>query len=58
MLTFKTHLKKLKIQLFKFNQKHKIIIFLIKLKQNLKLKIVNNNNILKSQKSILTLIII
>ena len=59
MLAFKAHLKKLKTQLFKFkfNQKHKIIIFLTKLKQNLKLKILNINNVLRLQKNILTLII-
>ena len=58
MLAFKTHLKELKIQLFKFNQKHKIMIFLTKLKQNLKFKILNIDNVSKSRKNILTLIII
>ena len=48
MFAFKTHLMKLKIQLFKFNQKHKIMIFLTKLKQNLKSKILNINNVSKS----------
>ena len=57
MFTFKTHLKKLKIQLFEFNQKHKIMIFLTKLKQNLKFKILNIDNVSKSRKNILTLII-
>ena len=57
MLAFKTHLKKLKTQLFEFNQKHKIMIFLTKLKQNLKLKILSINNISKSRKNILTLTI-
>ena len=57
MLAFKTHLKKLKTQLFKFDQKYKIIIFLTKLKQNLKLKILSIDNISKSRKNILTLII-
>ena len=57
MFAFKTHLKKLKIQLFEFNQKYKIMIFLTKLKQNLKSKILNINNVLKSRKNILTLII-
>ena len=57
MLAFKTHLKKLKIQLFEFNQKHKIMIFLTKLKQNLKSKILSINNVLRSRKNILTLTI-
>ena len=57
MLAFKTHLKKLKIQLFEFNQKHKIMIFLTKLKQNLKFKILSIDNVSKSRKDILTLII-
>ena len=57
MLAFKTHLKKLKIQLFEFNQEHKIMIFLTKLKQNLKSKILNINNVSKSRKNILTLTI-
>ena len=57
MLAFKTHLKRLKIQLSEFNQKHKIMIFLAKLKQNLKSKILNIDNVLKSRKNILTLII-
>ena len=57
MLAFKTHLKKLKTQLFEFNQKHKIMIFLTKLKQNLKFKILNIDNVLRSRKNILTLII-
>ena len=57
MLAFKTHKKKLKIQLFKFNQKYKILIFLTKLKQNLKFKILNINNISRLRKNILTLII-
>ena len=58
MLAFKTHLKELKTQLFEFNQKHKIMIFLTKLKQKLKFKILNINNVSKSRKNILTLIII
>ena len=57
MLAFKTHLKKLKIQLSEFNQKHKIMIFLTKLKQNLKFKIFNIDNVSKSRKNILTLTI-
>ena len=57
MLAFKTHLRKLKTQLFKFNQKHKIMIFLTKLKQNLKSKILSIDNVLRSRKNILTLII-
>ena len=57
MLAFKAHLEKLKTQLFKFNQKHKIMIFLTKLKQNLKSKILNIDNVLKSRKNILTLTI-
>ena len=57
MFAFKTHLKKLKIQLFKFNQEHKIMIFLTKLKQNLKLKILSINNLSKSRKNILILTI-
>ena len=57
MLAFKTHLKKLKTQLFKFSQKHKIMIFLTKLKQNLKFMILNIDNVLKSRKNILTLTI-
>ena len=57
MFAFKTHLKKLKTQLFKFNQKHKIIIFLAKLKQNLKFKILNIDNVSHSRKNLLTLII-
>ena len=57
MLAFKTHLKKLKTQLFEFNQKYKIMIFLTKFKQDLKSKILNIDNILKSRKNILTLII-
>ena len=57
MFAFKTHLKKLKTQLFKFNQKHKIMIFLTKLKQNLKFKILSIDNVSKSRKNILTLII-
>ena len=57
MLAFKTHLKKLKTQLFKFNQKHKIMIFLTKLKQNLKFKILNIDSVSKSRKNILTLTI-
>ena len=32
IFAFKTHLKELKIQLFEFSQKHKIMIFLTKLK--------------------------
>ena len=57
MFAFKTHLKKLKIQLFEFNQKYKIMIFLTKLKQNLKFKILNIDSVSKSRKNILTLII-
>ena len=57
MLAFKAHLKKLKIQLLEFNQKHKIMIFLTKLKQNLKLKILSIDNVLRSRKNILTLTI-
>ena len=57
MFAFKAHLKKLKIQLFEFNQEHKIMIFLTKLKQNLKSKILNINNVSKSRKNILTLTI-
>ena len=57
MFAFKTHLKKLKIQLFEFNQKHKIMIFLTKLKQNLKFKILNIDNVSRSRKNILTLTI-
>ena len=57
MLAFKAHLKKLKTQLFEFNQKHKIMIFLIKLKQNLKSKILNIDNVSRSRKRILTLTI-
>ena len=57
MFAFKTHLKKLKIQLFKFSQKHKIMIFLTKLKQNLKSKILNIDNVSRSRKNILTLTI-
>ena len=58
MLMFKTHLKKLKAQLFKFNQEHKIMIFLTKLKQNLKFKILNIDNVSRLRKNILTLTII
>ena len=57
MLAFKTHLKKLKTQLFEFSQKYKIMIFLTKLKQNLKSKILNIDNVSKSRKNILTLTI-
>ena len=57
MLAFKTHLKKLKIQLFKFNQEHKIMIFLTKLKQDLKFKILSIDNVSRSRKNILTLTI-
>ena len=57
MLAFKVHLKKLKIQLSEFNQKHKIMIFLTKLKQNLKSKILNIDNVSRSRKNILTLTI-
>ena len=57
MLAFKTHLKKLKIQLSEFNQKYKVMIFLTKLKQNLKSKILNIDNVSKSRKNILTLTI-
>ena len=58
MLAFKTHLKKLKTQLSEFNQKYKIMIFLAKLKQNLKFKILNIDSVLHSRKNLLTLIII
>ena len=57
MLAFKTHLKKLKIQLFEFNQKYKIMIFLAKLKQNLKFKILSINSVSHLRKNFLTLII-
>ena len=57
MLAFKTHLKKLKIQLFEFNQKYKIMIFLAKLKQNLKFKILNIDSVSHLRKNLLTLII-
>ena len=57
MLTFKTHLKKLKIQLFKFNQKYKIMIFFAKLKQNLKFKILSIDSVSHSKENFLTLII-
>ena len=57
MFAFKTHLKKLKIQSFKFIQKHKIMIFLTKLKQNLKFKILSINNVSRSRENILILII-
>ena len=57
MLAFKTHLKKLKTQLFKFNQKHIIMIFLAKLKQNLKFKIISINSVSHLRKNLLTLII-
>ena len=50
MLAFKTYLKKLKTQLSEFNQKYKIIIFLAKLKQNLKFKISNINSVLHLKK--------
>ena len=57
MLAFKTHLKKLKTQLFEFNQKYKIMIFLAKLKQNLKFKILNIDSVSHLRKNLLTLII-
>ena len=57
MLAFKIYLKKLKTQLSEFNQKHKIIIFLAKLKQNLKFKILNIDSVSYSRKNLLTLII-
>ena len=57
MLAFKAHLKKLKTQLSEFNQKHKIMIFFAKLKQNLKFKILNIDSVLHLRKNLLTLII-
>ena len=57
MFAFKAHLKELKTQLFEFNQKHKIMIFLTKLKQNLKSKILNIDSVSRSRKNILTLTI-
>ena len=57
MFAFKTHLKKLKIQLFKFSQKYKVMIFLMKLKQNLKFKILNIDNVSRSRENILILTI-
>ena len=57
MLAFKTHLKKLKTQLFKFNQKYKIMIFLAKLKQNLKFKILSIDSVSHLRENLLTLII-
>ena len=57
MLAFKTHLKKLKIQLSEFNQEHKIMIFFAKLKQNLKFKILNIDNVSHLKENFLTLII-
>ena len=57
MLAFKAHLKKLKVQLFEFNQKHKIMIFLMKLKQDLKSKILSIDSVSRSRKNILALTI-
>ena len=51
-------MKKLKNHMFIFNKKHKINFFLIKLKSELKNKILNINNVLNIRKEILIKIFI
>ena len=58
VLIFKTHLEKLKDYLSSFEKKHKTNFFFIKLKSELKNKILNIDNILKLRKKILIMIII
>jgi len=56
--TFKKYLNKLKIHLLSLLEKHKIYIFLIKLKLNLKVKILSIDNVLDICDKLLTIIII
>ena len=55
---FKTHFEKFKNYLLLFEEKYKINFFLIKFKSKFKNKILNINNVFKSRKEILIMIII
>ena len=55
---FKAHLEKFKSYLLLFEKKHKANFFLIKLRSELKNKILNINNIFKLREKILIMIII
>jgi hypothetical protein len=57
MIVFKEYLDKLKTHLLSLLKKHKIYIFLIKLKLNLKVKILNIDNVLNIRNKLLAIII-
>ena len=58
IIVFKIYLKKLKFQLKFFEKIHRAFIFLIKLKFNLKKKILDIDQISKTRKNMLRVIVI
>jgi len=57
MIVFKKYLNKLKIYLLSFLKKHRIYIFIIKFKLNLKVKILDIDNVLDIRDKLLTITI-
>ncbi len=57
IIAFKKYLDELKIYLLSLLEKHRIYIFLIKLKSNLKVKILDINNVLNTRDELLAIII-
>jgi len=57
IIVFKKYLNKLKIYLLLLLEKHRIYIFLIKLKSNLKVKILDIDNVLNIRDKLLVIII-
>ena len=57
VLAFKAHLEELEAQLPEFSQEHKAMIFLAKLKQDLKSKILSTGSVPRSREDILALAI-